>query len=98
MMVRNIFPYWDGSLDGFPRTQVTSNFMRIHIFLCNFFDASILDDPEKNRHMNWHERKHSAYLRKIPSFADWIHFNFFIPFNYFGGQCEYSYWIDFVDN
>lgn len=45
MLARNVFPYWDGSLDGFPRTQVTSIFMRIHIFLCNFVDAEILDDP-----------------------------------------------------
>ena len=45
MMTRNIYPYWDGYLSGFPRTQATTNFMRFHIFLCNFYDAGILDDP-----------------------------------------------------
>ena len=97
MLVRNIYPYWDGSLDGFPRTQVTSIFMRIHIFLCNFVDAEVLDDPKKGMHLSLHERKHAACLREIPSFADWFHFNCFTPFTYFGGQCEYSHWIEFVD-
>ena len=97
MLLRNIYPYWDGSLDGFPRTQMTSIFMRIHIFLCNFSDAEILDDPEKGMHLSLLERKHAACLRERPSFADWFHFNCFTPFTYFGGQCEYSHWIDWVD-
>jgi len=97
MMIRNIYPFWDGSLDGFPRTQVTSIFMRIHIFLCNFSDAEILDDPARGMHLSLLERKHAGYLRETPSFADWFHFNCFTPFTYFGGQCEYSYWIDWVE-
>ena len=97
MLIRNLFPYWEGSLVGFPRTQVTTIFMRVHIFLCNFVDAELLDDPKKGRHLTLLERKHAACLRKRPSFADWIHFNCFTPFNYFGGSVEYSHWIDWVD-
>ena len=97
MLLRNVFPYWDGSLDGFPRTQVTSIFMRIHIFLCNFLDAEMLDDPDKGMHLSLLERKHAACLRERPTFADWFHFNCFTPFTYFGGCCEYSHWIEWVE-
>ena len=60
-------------------------------------DAKVIDDPEKGMHLSLFERKHAAYLRKIPSFADWMHFNLFVPFTNYGGCCEYSYWIDFVE-
>ena len=57
MIVRNFFNYWEGNLDGSLRVQCTVIFMRIHMAVCNYQDAGILDDTIKGKNLLKYERE-----------------------------------------
>jgi len=51
MVLRNGFNWWETNLDGTTRVQCTVIFMRVHMFMCNYIDAEVLDDAEKSKHL-----------------------------------------------
>ena len=80
MLLRCVFPFWDGVLDGNKRNIATIVSMRVHIFMANYKDAEALSDPAKSVLLTAQERRFAEPLRKLPCFADWCHFNLFLPF------------------
>jgi len=65
--------------------------------MCNYIDGELLDDPVKGAHLTQRERKYAEYLRERPSFEDWCHYNFFLPFSFIGDFYEYGAFIDFIN-
>lgn len=51
MVLRCAFMWWETNLDGAMRVQCTVIFMRVHIFMCNYIDAEVLDDAEKGKYL-----------------------------------------------
>ena len=71
--------------------------MRVHMTMCNFTDAELLDDPVKGKHLTSRERYYAEYLRKVPSFFDWFNYNMFTPFAFIGESIEYGTFDDFIN-
>ena len=71
--------------------------MRVHMFMCNYVDGEKLDDPEKGKHLISYERKFAAYVRELPSFAEWFTYNMFTPFSFIGESIEYGIFDDFIN-
>jgi len=65
--------------------------------MCNYIDGELLDDPVKGAHLTQRERKYAEYFRERPSFEDWCHYNFFLPFSFIGEFYEYGTFIDFIN-
>ena len=97
MTLRCGFLWWKNDGDGTMRVQCTVIFMRVHMFMCNYMDAKILDDSEKSKLMTAHERKYASYVRTLPSFADWCHYHMFAPFSFMGESIEYGIFDDFIN-
>lgn len=97
MFIRNFFPWWDSNLDGNLRCHCTVIFMRVHMFMCNYVDGELLDDPVKGKHLISYERKYAAYLRELPFYADWFAYNMFTPFAFCGESIEYGIFDDFIN-
>lgn len=97
MFVRNLFPWWDNYLDGTLRVQCTVIFMRVHMFMCNYVDGELLDDPVKGKHLTTYERKCAAYVRELPPFKDWLTYNMFTPFSFIGESIEYGLFDDYIN-
>ena len=56
MTIRSFFTWWETILDGAPRLHCTVIWMRVHMTMCNFVDAELLDDPVKGKHLTTRER------------------------------------------
>ena len=97
MTIRNLFPWWDSNLDGNLRVQCTVIFMRVHMFMCNYVDGEVLDDPEKGKNLISYERKYAAYVRELPAYKDWFFYNMFTPFSFCGESIEYGVFDDFIN-
>ena len=97
MVLRCSFLWWKNDGDGTMRVQCTVIFMRVHMFMCNYMDAEILDDAVKGKHLLAMERKYAAYVRTLPSFADWCHYHMFAPFSFIGESIEYGIFDDFIN-
>ena len=97
MFVRNLFPWWNNNLDGTMRVQCTVIYMRVHMFMANYVDAELLDDPVKGKHLISYERKYAAYLLELPSYLDWFIYNTFTPFSFIGESLEYGIFDDYIN-
>ena len=79
------------------RVQCTVIYMRVHMFMANYVDAELLDDPVKGKHLISYERKYAAYLLELPSYLDWFIYNTFTPFSFVGESVEYGIFDDYIN-
>lgn len=97
MVLRNLYIWWANTLDGTGRMQTTIIFMRTVAIMCNYVDGEVLDDEEKGKHLTSRERKFANHLRERPSFEDWCHYNFFLPFSFIGDFYDFGDYMDFIN-
>lgn len=97
MVLRNLLIWWPSTLDGTGRMQSTIIFMRTVAIMCNYMDAEVLDDDVKGKHLTARERKFAKYLKERPSFEDWCHYNFFLPFSFIGDFYDFGDYVEFIN-
>ena len=72
-------------------------FAKVHMVSWNYYDAGLLDDPEKSKNMTPRERHYAEVLREIPSFFDWIQYFFFVGSATNGPCHEYRDFKEFIN-
>lgn len=76
--------------------QEQFNFIKVHIFLCNYKDAGSLDDPKKAMLLSEREKRHAEHARKLPSFVDWMAFMTLASTAFCGMAFEFHVFLDWL--
>ena len=71
--------------------------MRIHMAMCNYQDAGIIDDPVKGKSLLENERKLAEPFRQLPSYLDWFHYHSFAPLAFIGENVDYARFDAFIN-